>query len=352
MKVTQKQCVSLLKRYSLKYSSASGFDNVLRHSTVVRQVAKEILKDISEFSTKNEEFSLRKDNKEVKKIDTDLVLAGAMLHDIGRFKCPPDSKDSIRHGVEGYNILMGEGLSDLAQIARNHIGFGIKKSDIIRLGLNLPKKDFIPTTTEEKIVCFADKLVNYDNIISFEDCLRRFTQEIGLHAINRGVLLENEIMALCGNKGISIKSSRDLIRFIPDKKIKEIWNASLAKRIFCDFKANTKEDNTREDNLNTKEDYANITNYTFLFVNIVNSSKESILCMLLKINELGELMDISYNNRDSNALKIEVFDEKILEIYKRSEEIWENPKVLIDFIDYMVIPEEIKQRIILALLNR
>jgi len=93
MKVTQKQCVSLLKRYSLKYSSASGFDNVLRHSAVVRQVAKGILKDISEFSTKNEELGLRKDNKEVKKIDTDLVLAGAMLHDIGRFKCPPDSKD-------------------------------------------------------------------------------------------------------------------------------------------------------------------------------------------------------------------------------------------------------------------
>jgi hypothetical protein len=105
-----------------------------------------------------------------------------------------------------------------------------------------------------------------------------------------------------------------------------------------------------EDNLNTKEDYNNINNHTSLFVNIVNSSKESILCMLLKINELGELIDISYNNRDSNALNIEVSDKKILEIYKRSEEIWENPKALIDFIDYITIPEEIKQRIILVML--
>lgn len=363
MKVTQKQCISLLRKYSLKYSSASGFESVLRHSIVVREVAEGILKDISEFSAKNEELGLREGNKEDKKgmnkIDADLVLAGAMLHDIGRFKCPPNSKDSIRHGIEGYNILMGEGLGELAQIARNHIGFGIRKSDIVRLGLNLPKKDFVPKTIEEKIVCFADKLVNYDSIISFEDCLRRFSQEIGLHTINRGVLLENEIMALCGNKGISIKSSRDLIRFIPDKKIKEVWNNSLAKRVFCDFKANTKEDNTRKDNLSiqednpsTKRDYTNTANYTSLFVNIVDSSKESVLGATLKINKSGELIDISYNNKDYDALNIEVSDKKILEIYERSEEIWENPKILIDFIDYITIPEEIKQRIILALLNK
>jgi len=346
MKVTQKQCVSLLKKYSLRYSSDSGFEGVLRHSTVVKQVAEGILKDISGFSTKNGELSLRKDKKEVNKIDMDLVLAGAMLHDIGRFKCPPNSKDSIRHGIEGYNILMGEGLSDLAQIAKNHIGFGIKKSDIIMLGLNLPKQDFIPTTIEEKIVCFADKLVNYDSIISFDDCLRRFAQEIGLHTIKRGILLENEIMRLCGNQGIKIANSKDLIKFVPDKKIKELWNNSFLKTIF----SGKSDDNS--DNQDIKNPSSNNDFLTTILINVINNQQEKILSLILNINNSGELFEIIYDEIKDATYVLEISDANILEIYERSEEIYEDPKLIIDYIDYVNVPENLKQMIILALLNR
>ena len=51
-------------------------------------------------------------------VDRDLVVAGSMLHDIGRSKT-----HGIRHVVEGAQIVREEGFSEeLARIVERHVG--------------------------------------------------------------------------------------------------------------------------------------------------------------------------------------------------------------------------------------
>ncbi len=82
--------------------------------------------------------------------DLKLVIAGAMLHDIGRtISHGPD------HGVVGAKIVREQGWDEeLAKIVERHVGGGISKEEAEEQGL--PSKDMIPETIEEKIVCHAD----------------------------------------------------------------------------------------------------------------------------------------------------------------------------------------------------
>ncbi len=93
-------------------------------------------------------------------INRDLVLIGALLHDIGRNKT-----QGIGHAVAGSEIILDtypkhNFIDHLAKVVSTHIGGGIPKEEAKSLGL--PAKDFIPLTLEEKIVCYADKMVDYD----------------------------------------------------------------------------------------------------------------------------------------------------------------------------------------------
>jgi uncharacterized protein (TIGR00295 family) len=83
----------------------------------------------------------------------DLVEAGALLHDIGRCKT-----HGIKHGVEGAKIARKIGLPEsLIFIIERHVGAGIPKEEAINL--DLPEKDYLPITLEEKIVTHADSLI-------------------------------------------------------------------------------------------------------------------------------------------------------------------------------------------------
>lgn len=92
-------------------------------------------------------------------VDRELVLIGALLHDIGRNKT-----QGIGHALAGSKIIL-ETFSQssftikLAKVVSSHIGGGIPKAEAKQLGL--PEQDFIPTTLEEQIVCYADKMVDY-----------------------------------------------------------------------------------------------------------------------------------------------------------------------------------------------
>jgi uncharacterized protein (TIGR00295 family) len=88
------------------------------------------------------------------KANVDLVNAGALLHDIGRSKTY-----GIRHAIEGVKIAIKIGLSNsIILIIERHIGAGLTAD--VAYSVGLPKKDFIPMTLEEKIVCHADNLIN------------------------------------------------------------------------------------------------------------------------------------------------------------------------------------------------
>lgn len=90
------------------------------------------------------------------------IEEAAMLHDIGIVMVNDEELgcsgklDYICHGVEGRKILEKEGLLKHAKIAENHTGVGIFKDEIIKNNLPLPKRDILPTTIEEKIICYSD----------------------------------------------------------------------------------------------------------------------------------------------------------------------------------------------------
>lgn len=82
-----------------------------------------------------------------------LLLVAGLLHDIG--KC---QTNSAKHGFLGARLLRNEGVDeDIVRMVERHVGVGITKDEAQQIGL--PARDFIPETTEEKLLCYADKLV-------------------------------------------------------------------------------------------------------------------------------------------------------------------------------------------------
>jgi uncharacterized protein len=96
-------------------------------------------------------------------VDTDLVRAGALLHDIGvyRLYTPAgelDTTEYVRHGVLGHELLHGLGFPDeLSRFCSRHTGVGITRADVRRQSLPIPVDDYIPGSPEEELVLYADK---------------------------------------------------------------------------------------------------------------------------------------------------------------------------------------------------
>ena len=92
--------------------------------------------------------------------DRDLVVAGALLHDLGRAK-----DHSILHAMIGADMAKDLDLpSEVVEIIRKHTGAGLDQQDIIEL--NLPQGDYIPRTVEEKIVAHSDNMVSDNTVVS------------------------------------------------------------------------------------------------------------------------------------------------------------------------------------------
>ena len=124
--------------------------------------------------------------------DKELVIAGALLHDIGR-----SVDHTIRHAIIGAGIAESLGLpNEIVEIIRKHIGAGLDEMDIREF--NLPVADYVPRTIEEKIVAHADNLVSDDRIVPHShssEKLRRKGSERGAMKIER---LHSELSAMYG----------------------------------------------------------------------------------------------------------------------------------------------------------
>ena len=120
---------------------------LLRHSEQVREKALKI----AEYSG----------------VETDLniVATGAMLHDIGILYCHAPkilctgTEHYLRHGIIGAQMLrdLDPALEVYARICECHTGSGLTAHEIRLQQLPLPEQDFLPETTEEKLICLADK---------------------------------------------------------------------------------------------------------------------------------------------------------------------------------------------------
>lgn len=95
--------------------------------------------------------------------DRRFVFEAAMLHDIGVFLTDAPEiycygeLPYICHGQAGADLLRREGFPAHARVAERHTGAGLSRADILSQGLPLPPRDFLPETTEEQLICWADK---------------------------------------------------------------------------------------------------------------------------------------------------------------------------------------------------
>jgi len=98
-------------------------------------------------------------------ISMDLVARGALFHDLGKAKT-----HDMDHGKIGAEIGRDLGLpAEIITIMEKHIRGGLTEPEAKEL--NLPIKDYTLRKLEERIVIYADRLVDIitDNIIEIRD---------------------------------------------------------------------------------------------------------------------------------------------------------------------------------------
>ncbi|MBI4825424.1 MAG: HDIG domain-containing protein [Nitrospirae bacterium] len=106
------------------------------------------------------------------KMDMELVGRGALFHDLGKAKT-----HEMEHGKIGAELGKQLGLSQaITDIMEKHIRGGLTASEAVELGL--PVKDYTLNRLEERIVIYADRLVDIitDGIIMINDELEAETK--------------------------------------------------------------------------------------------------------------------------------------------------------------------------------
>lgn len=161
----------------LKKAGCSG--RVIEHSVTV-----------SKLATKIAEACKKKGIK----VNIGLVKIGGLLHDIGRSKT-----HSVDHSVVGADIARKLKLpEEVINIIERHVGGGISKEEAEALGW--PKSEYMPQSMEEKIVSYADKLINGSEKTTIEDEIKILSRRLGpTHpAIKRVKMLDEEFKKLLG----------------------------------------------------------------------------------------------------------------------------------------------------------
>jgi len=152
--------------------------NIINHELAVMRKARDLAHNITKV-----------------KVDIELVKIGALMHDIGRSVI-----HSMAHGPVGGDIIRKLGFKDsekLAKVVERHLlaGLTIDEAKICEL----PERNYIPETIEEKIVCFSDKLLSGTRKVTIEKRFQRWIEKHGLNdflkkQINRAKILEEEIL--------------------------------------------------------------------------------------------------------------------------------------------------------------
>ncbi len=126
-------------------------------------------------------------------VDLELVEIGALLHDIGRSKT-----HTVHHAVVGAEIAKSLGLPEpLISIIKRHVGGGITLREAKKLGW--PRDIYVPQALEEKIVSYADKLIEGSRRVPIERTIENFSKELPSSAIARIRRLHEEMLALIGD---------------------------------------------------------------------------------------------------------------------------------------------------------
>jgi len=127
-------------------------------------------------------------------VNIQLVEIGALLHDIGR-----SETHTVNHVLAGAKIAKSFGLPEpIVLIIERHAGSGISKEEAQRLGW--PVKDYIPQSLEEKIITYADKLIEGSRRVPIEQVLEKFKKDnLPESSIQRMKQLHEEFSLLLGD---------------------------------------------------------------------------------------------------------------------------------------------------------
>jgi len=127
-------------------------------------------------------------------VDVGLVEIGALLHDIGRSKT-----HGVNHAIVGAKIAEDSSIPEsVIRIIERHVGAGIPQDEAEKLGW--PRKSYLPQTLEERIVNYADKLIEGARKVSMEETIVAFSRRMGKDhpAIERLKALDKAFQSLLG----------------------------------------------------------------------------------------------------------------------------------------------------------
>ena len=129
-----------------KYTTQEADVDLLRNAGVPED-------DIA-HSTKVAEKALEIAYRTNKELDFEFVGRGALFHDLGKAKT-----HEIEHGKIGAEMGKAMGLPEgITAVMEKHIRGGLTSEEAIELGL--PVKDYTLHTLEERIIIYADRLVD------------------------------------------------------------------------------------------------------------------------------------------------------------------------------------------------
>ena len=133
---TIKTCLRLLNRYAI-------LSNIREHSFIVARVAETLNKTLATYLP-NENLP-----------DPDILIAGALLHDIAKSRCIKSGCDHVREGVR---ICLEHGYPEIAKIVGEHT----RLTDVDE------KRWQDGTFLAEELVFYADKRVLHTSIVDLD----------------------------------------------------------------------------------------------------------------------------------------------------------------------------------------
>ena len=160
---TQAQCNELMAKYAM-------LPNIVEHSVQVMRVSLAITDHLRDGLS----------------INRDMVIAGALLHDITKTR---SIQTRERHDASGGALLRELGFPGVAEIVEQHVR--------IR-DLNLEGE-----IEEKEIVYYADKRVMHDTVVTIEERMRDLLLRYGVDEATRNLIMQNGEQVLAVERKIA-----------------------------------------------------------------------------------------------------------------------------------------------------
>lgn len=151
------RCLELMETFSM-------WENIRRHSFMVARVAELIHRQLSAAG------------RAASIPQREIVVAGALLHDIAKSKC---LEDGCRHAEVGALLCEELGYADISEIVANHVILGDFAPD------RYLKGEF----NAIELVFYADKRVKHDEVVTLDERLEYILEKYANHSQRNETLI-------------------------------------------------------------------------------------------------------------------------------------------------------------------